>query len=209
MSHVFYFTHITLLYFHFLKSQHRCHNPGQLSSFPYLQFGNAFSHWFFDCCFKRAGEKQNKKGLGKSQQMALESSGDGRKIPLTHRKAAGVRLGSEETWQAKKEAAAARLVLSSLVSYQTESLGNYFPLLHMSLPLPLSFISCFSNPYLISCFSVFKLPHKGIQAADVGIAMVSVPSDGKGLTKTDPEKSNITEQKKPDCFTRKNAKLQK
>lgn len=82
--------------------------PRQTVFLPYLLFGNPSSHWFFQCWLKGAGEEQNKKDLKKSQQMALESNGDGRKIPLTHSKAVWARLGSEDTWQAKKEAAAAR-----------------------------------------------------------------------------------------------------
>lgn len=83
VSHIFYFTHIALSYLHFLKSQQKCHDQGKLYSFTYLLFGNPFSHLFVQCRLKGAGEEQSKKDLGKSQQMAPESSEDGRKILLT------------------------------------------------------------------------------------------------------------------------------
>lgn len=106
--------HIASLYLHFLKNQQRRHNQGNLSSFPcpsssclgapsliipfvLAQGGTRRIEW-----------KDLRKYEKKSQQMALESSGDRKKIPLTHSKAIWARLMSEETRQAKEKAAAAR-----------------------------------------------------------------------------------------------------
>lgn len=88
--------------------------PRQRVFFPLsllLLSGSPFSHNSF--CAGSRGHKENRmkgseKIWEKSLQMALESSGDRKKIPLTHSKAVWARLMSEETRQAKEKAAAAR-----------------------------------------------------------------------------------------------------